>query len=137
MTIKELEQEVGISYGSIHAILPDDLKMRRVRTKFVPRRLTTDQMECRMMVTGDLFENNMLESTFLTKIVTGDESWVFTYDAEMKMQSAEWHTTSSPQPKKSHLIKSKEKVMLITFIDNDGVVHHEFIPPGQTVNGHF
>ena len=45
MTIVELEQEVGISHGSIHAILSDDLKMRRVIAKFIPRRLTTDQME--------------------------------------------------------------------------------------------
>jgi len=30
MTIVELEQEVGISHGSIHAILSNDLKMRRV-----------------------------------------------------------------------------------------------------------
>ena len=28
MIIVELKQEVGISYGSIHAILSDDLKMR-------------------------------------------------------------------------------------------------------------
>ena len=27
--------------------------------------------------------------------------------------------------------------MLIAFFDIDGVVHHEFVPPGQTVNGHF
>jgi len=27
--------------------------------------------------------------------------------------------------------------MLIAFFDINGVVHHEFIPPGQTVNGHF
>jgi len=27
--------------------------------------------------------------------------------------------------------------MLIAFFDIDGVVHHEFILPGQTVNGHF
>jgi len=53
------------------------------------------------------------------------------------MQSAEWHTSSSPRPKKSRLVKSKEKVILIAFFDIDGVVHHEFVPPGQTVNGHF
>jgi hypothetical protein len=46
MTIAELEQEVGISQGSIHAILFDDLKMRRVSPKFVSRQPTTDQMEC-------------------------------------------------------------------------------------------
>ncbi|XP_023228156.1 putative uncharacterized protein FLJ37770 [Centruroides sculpturatus] len=30
ITIAELEQEVGISHGSIHAILSEDLKMRHV-----------------------------------------------------------------------------------------------------------
>jgi len=89
MTILELEQEVGISHGSIHAILSNDLRMRRVSVKFVLRELTTDQMECRMMVAGDLFEKSTQGPTFLTKIVTGDESWVFAYDPEVKMQSAE------------------------------------------------
>jgi transposase len=27
--------------------------------------------------------------------------------------------------------------MLIAFFDMDGVVNHEFVPPGRTVNGHF
>jgi len=53
------------------------------------------------------------------------------------MQSAEWHTASSPPPKKSRLLKSKEKVMFIAFFDIDGLVHHEFVPPGHTVKGHF
>jgi hypothetical protein len=61
---------------------------------------------------------------------------VFAYDPETKTQSAEWHTASSLRPKKSRLDKSKEKVMFIEFFDIDGVVNHEFSPPGQTVNGH-
>jgi hypothetical protein len=70
MTIVELEQEVGISHRSIHAILSENLKMRCVSAKFVPRQLTTDHMECRMVVAGDLFEKSMQDPTFLTKIVT-------------------------------------------------------------------
>jgi hypothetical protein len=85
MTIVELEQEVVISHGSIHTILSDDLKMRHVSAKFVPRQLTTNQVECRMMVTGDLFERSMQDPMFLTKFITGDESWVFTYNPETKM----------------------------------------------------
>ena len=73
MTIVELEQEVGISHRSIHAIHSNDLKMRLVSAKFVPRQLTTDKMECRMMVAGDLFQKSTQDPTFLTKIVTGDE----------------------------------------------------------------
>jgi transposase len=137
MTIMELEQEVGISHGSIHAILSDDLKMRHVSAKFVARQLTMNQMGCRMMVAGDLFEKSTQDTTFLTKNVMGDESWAFAYEPETKMQSAEWHTSSSPLRKKSRLVKSKEKVMFIAFFDIDRVVHHELIPPGQTVNSHF
>jgi len=85
MTIVKLEQEVGISHGSIHAILSGDLKMRRVSAKFVPRQLTTDQMKCRMIVAGDLFEKRTQDPKFLTKIVTGYESWVLAYDPEKKM----------------------------------------------------
>ena len=33
--------------------------------------------------------------------------------------------------------RSQVKVMLITFFDHQGVVHHEFVPQGQTVNQHF
>ena len=77
MTIVELEQEVGISHGSIHAILSDDLKMSRVSAKFVLRQLTIDQTECHMIVAGDLFEKSTQDPTFHTKIFTGDESWVF------------------------------------------------------------
>ena len=71
MSLVELEQEVGICHGSSHAIMTEDLKMRRVSAKFVPRQLTTDQMECRMMVAGDLFEKSTQDPTFLTKIVMG------------------------------------------------------------------
>jgi hypothetical protein len=53
------------------------------------------------------------------------------------MQSSEWHTASSPRPKKSHLVRSKEKVMLNAFFDIDGLVHHKFVLPGQSVTGHF
>ena len=80
-----MKQEFGISHASINAILSDDLKLRRVSAKFVPRQLTTNQMECRMMVAGDLFEKSTQDLTFLTKIVTSDESWLFAYDPETKM----------------------------------------------------
>ena len=109
MTTVELEQEVGISHGSIHAILSKDLKMRCVSAKFVLRQLTMDKMECRMMVAGDLFEKSTQDPTFLTKIVTGDESWVFAYDPEMRciqqsgthhcLPNQKNHASSNPRKK--------------------------------------
>jgi len=47
LTVRETTDERGISVGSCHAILTDDLHMKRLRAKFVPRLLTDDQREQR------------------------------------------------------------------------------------------
>ena len=77
------------------------------------------------------------EIEFLDKVITGDELWVFDYDPETKRQSAEWHKKSSPRPKKAHVSRSRVKTMIIVFFDSRGIVHKEFVPPGQTANHAF
>jgi len=67
-------------------------------------------------------------------VITGDETWVYQYDPEMKWQSAQWKTADSPQPKKFCQSKSRVKTMLLTCFDIRGIVHYEFVPTGQTVN---
>lgn len=74
---------------------------------------------------------------FFERVITGDECWVFEYDPETKRQSMEWHTATSPRPKKARMSKSKIKCMLICFFDRHGIVHKEFVPQGRTVNQHF
>ena len=56
---------------------------------------------------------------------------------ETKCQIWEWHTANSPHPKKARMSKSKIKSMLICFFESRGIVHKEFVPPGQTVNQTF
>jgi hypothetical protein len=55
----------------VHAILKEDLGMRRVHTKFVPRLLSDNQMECRKTIAGNLFEQSTQHPSFLGKRVTG------------------------------------------------------------------
>jgi len=45
LTVQEIAGDCGISLGSCDAILTDDLHMKRVCAKFVPRLLTDDQHE--------------------------------------------------------------------------------------------
>jgi hypothetical protein len=37
ITIREFSDELGLSFGSVHSILTDDLGTKRVSAKFVPR----------------------------------------------------------------------------------------------------
>jgi hypothetical protein len=121
----------------VHAILKEDLGVRRVCAKFVCRLLSDDQMESRKTIAGDLFEQSTQDPSFLSKVVAGDESSVFAYDPETTMQSSEWHTSSSPRPKKSRATKSNIKVILVAFFDDEGIVHREFVPTGTSVTAAF
>lgn len=114
-----------------------NLEMRKVCAKLVPKVLTDDQKSRRVEVCRELLEMCEVDPDFLENVVTGDESWVFEYDPETKRQSAEWHTSTSPRPKKARMSKSKIKSMLIVFFDIRGIVHHEFLPPGTTMTGKF
>jgi len=79
---------VGISHGTCDEILTEDLKMRRVATKFVPRLLSVDQKQQRLYVCLDLKENAANGPRFLSNVITGDETWAYAYDPETKTQSS-------------------------------------------------
>ena len=66
LTAKELAEECGISVGSCHHILTEELKMHRVAAKFVPRLMTSDQQAHRVQVCQDLLDHseNVSESLF-------------------------------------------------------------------------
>ena len=73
----------------------------------------------------------------LSKVVTGDETWCYGHDLETKQASSQSKTPNSPKPKKAQQVWSNVKIMLISFFDANGIVHKEFVPPGQTVNQQF
>ena len=82
----------------------------------------------------DILPQLEADDKLLNNVITGDELWVFQYDPETKQQSRQWKSASSSRPKKARMQRSQVKMMLITFFDHRGLVHHEFFPQGQTVN---
>lgn len=133
LTIREIAEDIQISYGSVQSILTDDLGMRRVSAKFVPKLLSEEQKEARASAACDLVGCVENDRNFMTKIITGDESWVYGYDPETKAQSSQWKCPASPRPKKARQVRSNVKVMLTVFFDQQGIVHHEYAPQGQTI----
>ena len=86
MTVQEIADDCGISVGSCDAILTDDLHIKLVCMKSVPRVPTDDQCEQCQTIAHDLFERSCEDVQFLKNTVTGDESWVCGYDPETKQQ---------------------------------------------------
>ena len=74
--IYEVSMLVGISHRTCHKILTEHLKMRRVESKFVLRIVSVDQKQQRLGVCLGLKQNAANDSSFLSNVITGDETWV-------------------------------------------------------------
>jgi len=111
--------------------------MHRVAAKFVARILIADQKQQRVNVCTELRQFASDDERFLSRVITGDESWVYVYDPETKRQSSQWKSPTSPRPKEARQVKSNLKSMIITFFEIKEAVHKEFVPTGQTVNSGF
>jgi hypothetical protein len=66
LRIQHMANALGISYGSVQNILKDDLGMWRVCAKFVPR-ILTEEMENRKLIAAELFERSVNEKDFFIK----------------------------------------------------------------------
>ena len=103
----------------------------------VPRLLTEEQKENGVTVSQELLDRSNTDENFLKNVITGDETWVYGYDVETKVQSSQYVGKYSPRPKKACKSHSNVKVMLIVCFDWKGIVHREFVPRGETVNKEF
>ena len=74
--------------------------MRRVSAKFVPKLLRMEQKQCCLDITQDMLGNANSDPNYLKTVITRDETWVYGYNPEMKMQLSEWKHLISPRGKK-------------------------------------
>jgi len=115
LTLRMIGSELNLNRFTVHQILTQDLDMRKVCAKMVPKNPTTEQKANRRDVCLDLLDRLEKEPGLFSHFITSDESWVLEYDPKTKRQSREWHTAKSPRPKKARMSKSKIKSMFIFF----------------------
>ena len=135
ITIDEVAQSLQISFGSAQEIIHEILGYNKVSARWMPRQFTEEHKRRRMEICQTLLNryNNEGEA-FLSRIVTGDESWVHHYSPETKRQSLEWKHPSSPVKKKFKSQLSAGKVMLTIFWDSKGPILEDFLEKGSTIN---
>ena len=61
--------------------------MRPVAAIFVPHLLTDAQKENRVTISQELFDRLNSDENFMKNVITGDETWLYGYDVETKVQS--------------------------------------------------
>jgi hypothetical protein len=88
-TIHNVCEIVGLSCGTVQRILADNLNMRRISARFMPRLLSDDQKALRVSVCRELKQQAKDDPNYNSNIKTGDETWVYGYDPETKQQSSQ------------------------------------------------
>ena len=74
LTIRIIAEELNMTKESVRSILTQDLNMRKVCAKLVPRLLNEEQKKLRLNTALEILQHLEEDSTFLHKVVTGDES---------------------------------------------------------------
>ena len=93
------EQLADVSKSSVHRILTQHFGMRKVSARWVPHDLTENQKAERLEISRELLQQHQQEEdSFLDRTVAIDETWIRSYEPELKRQSAEWHRLGSPRP---------------------------------------
>ena len=88
VSIETISAQFDVSVGTVHKIIREELKMRKICAKFVPRVLREDQIERRFRDSKEMVELINSDPAVLDALVTCDESWIYCYDPETKRQSS-------------------------------------------------
>jgi len=124
-----------ISWSLPHEIVSDKLKFWKLCARWVLKMLMEEHKLQRQASTLDFLTQYSEEGeNFLSRVVTGNETWVSHKAPELKQQFMEWRHTSLPTKMKFKQTTSTQKIMCTVFWDRKGVLLLDFLPRGSTIN---
>ena len=116
LTIKEVAKEQGISSDSCKGILTKHLGWRHVSAKFVPWLLTVKQKGHHLSVAPDFLKCAGADDNFFKNLVTGNETWICSYNPKTKQPSSQWITSYHRGCRKCTKFGAKQMLMLSLFL---------------------
>jgi histone-lysine N-methyltransferase SETMAR len=96
--------------------LREELDMKKLCARWVPRLLTADQKRTRMKISEQCLEHfNKNKTGLVRRLITMDETWIPYYTPESKQQSKQWTEAGSSAPRKTRSVPSAGKVIASVF----------------------
>jgi len=95
-----ISSELNLNQFTVHQILTQDLDMRKLCAKMVPKNLMTEQKASERDVCLDLLDRLEREPEFFSHVITGDESWILEYDPETNAKVGRGTLQTLPIPRK-------------------------------------
>ncbi|CAF5131931.1 unnamed protein product, partial [Rotaria sp. Silwood1] len=98
VTIAELQEHTGLSYGTVHRILSDHLELRKITAHYIPKQLKDYQRDERVRICKENLSRFTEGGWRLSDVITGDESWFFHQQSGRKVSNAAWVAKDDPPP---------------------------------------
>ena len=76
VSIETISAQFDVSVGTVYTIIHEELKMRKICAKFVPKELREDQKERRCHDSGEMLELINWDPVVLDALVTCNENWI-------------------------------------------------------------
>ncbi|XP_011063832.1 PREDICTED: uncharacterized protein LOC105151689 [Acromyrmex echinatior] len=122
MTYREIQASLGIDMKAIHTILHDHLSVRKLCSRWIPHNLIEAQKQARVKWSKEMLKKfNRGRSNLVYNIVTGDETWIYSYEPESKQQSTDWVFQNESKPTKVVRSRSAAKQMIACFFSYIGI----------------
>jgi hypothetical protein len=71
--VRRREEELNMNRETVREIVTDDLRMRKMSAKMVPRILTDYHKQCRLHISSDFIHN----AEIFDRVIIDDETWCF------------------------------------------------------------
>ena len=117
ISAKSIAEQLVISRERVGSVIHEDLDMRKLSAKWVPKCLNADQKRQRCQSSEHIW--NLFGAIQMiscrARLVTMDETWLCHYDLETKQQTMEWRHSDSPRPKIFRVQKSAGKFLVSIF----------------------
>ena len=136
LTIRIIANELSMNSERVWTIITEELRMKKICKKMVPRLLTDEQKERRVQVCQDILTRLETDSNLLGRTITG---W-----RVMDLRVWSIHQATGPWVEESNVTKAKESedVQVQSQSDVDrlslvwGELFKDLLPQGQTINQH-
>lgn len=133
---REIAAELGIDKKQVIEILHEQLHLSKLSARWIPKLLTPAEMQKRTETSDQILSRYDADSAgFLSRLVTGDETWVHHFDPESKHESMQWLQKGGDAPLKARRQASAGKIMMTVFWDARGPILIDFLPHKETVTG--
>ncbi|KAI6648415.1 hypothetical protein LOD99_8205 [Oopsacas minuta] len=131
---ERIQHEIGISPGAVHTVLHQSLQLRKLCARWIPHQLHPEQKQNRVKWCHEMLKKlNNGNSRDVSKILTGDETWIYHYDTETKQQSHQWCEIGEGPPTKVRRTLYTKKQMY-AFFNTMGVKTVVPLEPGKINN---